>query len=257
MEYASSIDWSLQGGGGGSSIGGGTTNSSSCKQMLIYNTLLGQNDALFSSSSSIVRDAAQGKVQSVREALNKNPQLVESRSGDKSALMLASHQGHVDIVRILLSHGANLEQRDADGDTALHYACFGNQPDCISLLLAKGANINSINSTGCSSLHISINKQLLECTKRLLEHQQPTIDVNLQDIYGDTALHDIGKSPGEDRSREFFGSLANTRVNGQFAGLEELASGGTHLSILNLIKELEERRDQTETIPVEAIPSDR
>ncbi len=106
--------------------------------------------------------------------------------------MLAAHQGHVDIVRILLSHGANLEQRDADGDTALHYACFGNQPDCISLLLSKGADINSINSTGCSSLHIAINKQLLECTKRLLEHPQPPIDVNLQDIYGDTALHDIG-----------------------------------------------------------------
>lgn len=106
--------------------------------------------------------------------------------------MLAAHQGHVDIVRVLLSHGANLEQRDADGDTALHYACFGNQPDCLSLLLSKGANINSTNSTGCSSLHIAINKQLLECSKRLLEHQQPSIDVNLQDIYGDTALHDIG-----------------------------------------------------------------
>jgi hypothetical protein len=33
---------------------------------------------------------------------------------------------------------------------------------------------------------------LLECTKRLLEREQPSIDVNLQDIYGDTALHDIG-----------------------------------------------------------------
>ncbi len=72
MEYASSVDWSLQ---GGSSIGGGTTNSSSCKQLLIYNTLLGHNDAL--SSSSIVRDAAQGKLQAVRDALNKNPQLVK------------------------------------------------------------------------------------------------------------------------------------------------------------------------------------
>lgn len=71
MEYASSIDWSLH--GGGSSIGGGTTNSSSCKQMLIYNTLMGNNDSL---SSSIVRDAAQGKLQAVRDALTKNPQLV-------------------------------------------------------------------------------------------------------------------------------------------------------------------------------------
>ena len=70
MEYASSIDWSLQ---GGSSIGGGTTNSSSCKQMIIYNTLMGHNDSI---SSSIVRDAAQGKLQAIRDALNKNPQLV-------------------------------------------------------------------------------------------------------------------------------------------------------------------------------------
>jgi hypothetical protein len=73
MEYASSIDWSLH---GGSSIGGGTANSSSCKQMLIYNTLLGHNDAL--SSSAIVPDAAQGKIQAVRDALNKNPQLVKN-----------------------------------------------------------------------------------------------------------------------------------------------------------------------------------
>ena len=75
MEYASSVDWSFPGVAiGASSIAGGTTNSSSCKQMLIYNTLLAHNDAL--SSSSIVRDAAQGKLQSVRDALNKNPQLV-------------------------------------------------------------------------------------------------------------------------------------------------------------------------------------
>lgn len=176
--------------------------------------------------------------------------------------MLASHQGHIDIVRILLSHGANLEQRDADGDTALHYACFGNQPDCISLLLSKGADINSVNSTGCSSLHIAINKQLLECTKRLLEHQQPPIDVNLQDIYGDTALHDIGivsvYSVQICFSVEFFSFFsANTRVSGHFGGLDELALTGTHPSILNLIKELEETRHQTSLIPSEENSPDR
>jgi hypothetical protein len=39
---------------------------------------LGHNDAL--SSSAIVRDAAQGKIQAVRDALNKNPQLVKKNS---------------------------------------------------------------------------------------------------------------------------------------------------------------------------------
>ena len=172
--------------------------------------------------------------------------------------MLAAHQGHIDIVRILLTHGANLEQRDADGDTALHYACFGNQPDCISLLLSKGANINSTNSTGCSSLHIAINKQLLECTKRLLEHQQPPIDVNLQDIYGDTALHDIGLSISSTfpsfTSDSF---LANTRVSGDHGGVDLSALTGTHPTILHLIKELEETRQQTNPIPSEEISTDR
>ena len=51
--------------------------------------------------------------------------------------------------------------------------------------------------------------------------------------------------------------LANTRVTGQFPGLDELANSGSHPSIWSLIKELEERRDQTELIPSEAIPIDR
>lgn len=82
MEYASSIDWSFQ---GGSSMGGGTTNSSSCKQMLIYNTFMGHNDSL---SSSIVRDAAQGKLPAVRDALNKNPQLVRKKSCRRTCFQL-------------------------------------------------------------------------------------------------------------------------------------------------------------------------
>ena len=51
--------------------------------------------------------------------------------------------------------------------------------------------------------------------------------------------------------------LANTRVTGQFPGLDELANSGSHPSILALIKELEERRDLTELVPPETIPIDR
>ncbi|CAF3754330.1 unnamed protein product, partial [Rotaria sp. Silwood1] len=70
-----------------------------------------------------------------------------------------------------------------DGDPVLHYACLGNQPNCVSLLLSKGADINLNNSTACLCLQIAINKQLLECMKRLLEHQQSPMNVHLKDTY--------------------------------------------------------------------------
>ncbi|CAF4931855.1 unnamed protein product [Rotaria sp. Silwood1] len=83
------------------------------------------------------------------------------------------------------------QQCTTDGDPILHYACLGNQPNCVSLLLSKGADNNLIYSTACLCLQIAINKQLLECTKRLLEHQQSLMNVHLKDTYRDIALRGI------------------------------------------------------------------
>lgn len=61
----------------------------------------------------------------------------------------------------------------------------------MELLLSRGAAINAVNNGKCSALHVAVNKQHAQCVKVLLRHH---CDVNLQDSYGDTALHDaIGK----------------------------------------------------------------
>lgn len=61
----------------------------------------------------------------------------------------------------------------------------------MELLLSRGAPINAVNFGKCSSLHVAVNKKHAQCVKVLLRHH---CDVNLQDSYGDTALHDaIGK----------------------------------------------------------------
>lgn len=61
----------------------------------------------------------------------------------------------------------------------------------MKLLLSRNAQINAINQGKCSALHIAVNKQQSTCVKLLLRYG---CDVNLQDSYGDTALHDaIGK----------------------------------------------------------------
>uniref|UniRef100_A0A2C9JXE4 RING-type E3 ubiquitin transferase n=1 Tax=Biomphalaria glabrata TaxID=6526 RepID=A0A2C9JXE4_BIOGL len=139
----------------------------------------------------LVREAAQGHVEVVRDILSKYPDKVDQQSSGKTALQVASHQGHRDIVQLLLNAKASLEAKDEDGDTALHYSAFGNQPEVMRQLLEKRADVDSLNNGGCSTLHVAVNKQHQECVKVLLNWG---CNVNIQDAYGDTALHDaIGK----------------------------------------------------------------
>lgn len=139
----------------------------------------------------LVREAAQGHADAVKDIVTKHPDKVDQKSSGKSALQVASHQGHKEIVQILLTHNAKLTVQDEDGDTALHYSAFGNQPEVMELLLKKGAQINALNNGGCSTLHVAVNKQHAECVRILLKNK---CNVNIQDSYGDTALHDaIGK----------------------------------------------------------------
>ncbi|XP_045161724.1 E3 ubiquitin-protein ligase MIB2-like [Mercenaria mercenaria] len=139
----------------------------------------------------LVREAAQGHTDVVKDIISKFQDKVDQKSSGKTALQVASHQGHKEIVQLLLAAGANIELQDEDGDTALHYSSFGNQADVMELLLQKGANINALNNGECSTLHVAVNKQHLDCVRVLLKRRA---DVNIQDAYGDTALHDaIGK----------------------------------------------------------------
>ncbi|XP_041378188.1 E3 ubiquitin-protein ligase MIB2-like [Gigantopelta aegis] len=143
----------------------------------------------------LVREAAQGHVDVVRDIITKYPDKVDEKSSGKTAMQVASHQGHLEIVTLLLSAGAKLELQDEDGDTALHYSAFGNQPEVMEKLLQHGAQINALNHGGCSTLHVAVNKQHVNCVRALLKHG---CNVNIQDAYGDTALHDaIGKESHE------------------------------------------------------------
>lgn len=143
------------------------------------------------SNDRLVREAAQGHTDIVREILQTFQEKVDQKSSGKTALQVASHQGHLDIVRMLLVAGACVEVRDDDGDTALHYSAFGNQPEVMELLLKKNADIDAVNKARCSALHVAVNKQHVNCVKVLLKFR---CNINTQDSYGDSALHDaIGK----------------------------------------------------------------
>jgi E3 ubiquitin-protein ligase mind-bomb len=143
-------------------------------------------------ADQLVRAAAQGHLETVQrllEGVSRN--MVDMRSGGKTALQVAAHQGHAAVVRLLLHAGASVNASDNDGDTCLHYAAFGNQPEVLDLLIKAGSELNTANRSGCTALHIAAHKQPARCVQILLS---ASADPNCTDLYGDTALHDaIGK----------------------------------------------------------------
>lgn len=148
-----------------------------------------------SAADKLVREAALGRLDYVKQYLDAHPDQVDCMSAGKSALQVAAHQGHINIIKYLLSVRANVNIVDKEGDSTLHYAAFGNQPEIMRTLLMNGAHIDVVNSSRCSALHISAHKKPPHCVKVLLEFGA---NVNIQDSYGDTALHDaIGKENTE------------------------------------------------------------
>ena len=148
-----------------------------------------------SMADKLVREAAQGHIEFVKQYLDAHPDQINVMSGGKSCIQVAAHQGYVEIVKYLIDKGANVNVVDKEGDSALHYAAFGNQPDTMRILLQNNANINFLNSSHCSALHICAHKKTPHCVRELLSFGA---DVNIQDSYGDTALHDaIGKENTE------------------------------------------------------------
>ncbi|XP_067621868.1 E3 ubiquitin-protein ligase MIB2 [Eurosta solidaginis] len=146
-------------------------------------------------ADKLVREAAQGHLDFVKQYLDAHPEQVNVMSGGKACIQVAAHQGYVELVKYLINKGANVNVVDKEGDSALHYAAFGNQPETMRVLLQSGADINFLNSSHCSALHICAHKKTPHCVRELLQNGA---DVNIQDSYGDTALHDaIGKENTE------------------------------------------------------------
>lgn len=143
-------------------------------------------------ADQLVRAAAQGQLETCKKLLDRVPrQVVDQKSGGKTALQVAAHQGHVPIVKMLLASGASVNSCDNVGDTCLHYAAFGNQPEVLEILIHSGADLNAANRSGCTALHIAAHKQPARCVQILLA---AGANPNCRDLYGDTALHDaIGK----------------------------------------------------------------
>ncbi|KAI4247390.1 MAG: hypothetical protein LQ352_006167 [Teloschistes flavicans] len=92
--------------------------------------------------------------------------------------------GALDLVRSFILDGYDVDEQ-VSSSTALH-TYFEDQTKA-SLLLEMGANPNAKNGMDRTVLHLAISCKNLDLVKKFLVH--PDIDVNAEDLRGDTPLH--------------------------------------------------------------------
>jgi len=140
----------------------------------------------------------------------------------KTPLHYAIQKKNYEITKLLLDNGANPNLSEYNGYNALHLAVFTRDLSICKLVINYVGNINSRCNTGETALHIASNLRLLEISKLLidnnininipdltheftalhyiattnqidlliyLKNKNKDIDFNVQDIFGNTALH--------------------------------------------------------------------
>lgn len=125
----------------------------------------------------------------LEEGIGELVQRAPRRSLQESPLHTACFHGNEEVARALICAGNDVNVRDKDGDTPLHYCAYGNQPDAMRLLANAGADLNAVNEKNRTPLHVAVSKEHADCVRTLLSYAR-RINVNLQDVAGDTALHD-------------------------------------------------------------------
>jgi ankyrin repeat protein len=135
---------------------------------------------------NIFEAAATGRVERVRELLNKNPRLVDAYSPDGwTALHL--NFGNLKIVKLLLDRGANINAVSKNGFSAtpLQGAAAFQKIELARFLIARGANVNCRGEAGVTPLHEAAGSGQLEFAKLLLDEGA---NVNAKDDNGKTPL---------------------------------------------------------------------
>lgn len=104
-----------------------------------------------------------------------------------TTLHFAAASDSVAALDHLLNQGLELEARDKNGETPLHWAAAHGTSEMILSLLDRGANVNAWNRRGQTPLLVCFKRNCNQEGVRILLHLGA--DVQVADIYGNTALH--------------------------------------------------------------------
>ena len=97
-------------------------------------------------------------------------------------LMLACKSHNVEAINFLLNKGADVNLQDRDGKSALHFA----SSDICYWLIQNLADVNMCDNHNCTPLMQASSESDVKKVAMLIENGAK---VDLQDVYGNTALH--------------------------------------------------------------------
>lgn len=122
-------------------------------------------------SIELFNSALAGSVHGVRTAIAKGGKVnyFHRPEDQKNALHIASELGHKGVVSLLLDNEAVVDSRvGSTKDTALILACQHGQVDIAEMLLGKGADVNLQNCYGNSAIHESARHGDTDLTRLLI-----------------------------------------------------------------------------------------
>jgi uncharacterized protein len=138
-----------------------------------------------------------GRLQNVKEAVTKEPSIVNSFSIDGfTALHLAAFFGQLAVTSYLIERAADVDAvaKNMMKVTPLHSAVAQSNVAIPELLIKHGAQVNARQEGGFSPLHAAAQSGNLELAKLLLEHGA---DVNAKTDRGKTPL-DLTKEQSQE-----------------------------------------------------------
>ena len=128
-------------------------------------------------------------------------------------LMIAAKRGHLNALTLLIKHGAHdVDLQDTDGYTALHYAVYSSDISCeiLSCLIGIGADVNARTNNGVTPLMIAAEEGHINGVTSLVKCGA---NVDLQDKYGNTALHYAAGLSVDERFSDDLPEIVETLLN--------------------------------------------
>ena len=139
-----------------------------------------------SSNLPIVREAAFGNTDSVRNLAKSGADVNAVDENGDTAVVVASASGHKEAVAALIELGADINKSDGKGETAIAAAIRAQNSEMVKTLYEKGADLNQAVKSGETPLMLASQLGLGEIAQFLT---QAGVDLNAKGLNGKTAMY--------------------------------------------------------------------
>ena len=114
----------------------------------------------------LLRQAQNGNVQVVKEAVEKDPGLAKRYGAFNTTLLYFGYQ-YAELATFLLDHGSDVNIQVVGGTTILMNACQSTNFGIVELLLKRGANPHMKRNDGKTAILLAAEKDNYEVCKFL------------------------------------------------------------------------------------------